>query len=166
MGIDYTVHIGPYVECKNERIDIKKTRRACTNEKCKAHKDHVWEMKVNFCSVCGTKIGQVEFVEKGDKFFVDAEEIGEMLHDVRLNQKVKEYVQYWLPNHARPNKKSRDFNFDPKHDEDFVDEIQADTIAEDLKEFKEQYKDAIAKLVKEYGKDNVTVKWGVIFYSH
>jgi hypothetical protein len=161
MGVDYTVHVGPYVACKNERVDLKKTRRSCTNSNCKRYKDHIWDM-INFCSACGKGIGQVDYVEKGDKVSVDSEELNEDLYPCPVTDKG---MEYWLPNKERTNKDSRSFSFDPKYDENFVEELSPEEIANDLKEFKEQYKDAIAKLVKEFGKDNAKVKWGIISYA-
>ncbi len=164
MGIDYTVHVGPYVSCKNERVDVTKTRRSCINGTCKAHKNHIWDTAINFCSVCGSKVGQVDYVEKGDKISVDSDELNEDLHPCPTIDD-KDDMEYWLPNKGRTNEDARDFSFNPKYDDNFVESLSPEEIANDLKEFKEQYKDAIAKLVKEFGKENAKVEWGIIFYA-
>lgn len=161
MSIDYMIHIGPYVVCKNEQIDVKKTRRSCTNENCKRHKEHVWDTSVNFCVTCGSKIGQVDYIEKDAKICVDSEELNEDLHPCsQLNQ---DNLEYWLPNKGLPG--SRMLSFNPKYDEEFAEAISPKEIGNDIEEFKNHYKTAIAKLTKEFGKNNVEVKWGVIFYT-
>lgn len=164
MSLDYSVHVGPYVECKTYKKNTTASIHSCTKPDCENQGKEVW---VKFCSICGTKIGKVDIPIKANK--VDRGHLFKEMNDVMMPPSGddmytwmnKNDTDLWFGNHHRPNKKSRSFHFDPKYDSYFK-EITPEMIAEELTEFQDQYRKEISILSKHYGLGNITIKWGVI----
>lgn len=73
-------------------------------------------------------------------------------------------THFWLPNRHRPDQENkRKYSFDPKDGIQRA-EITPESMQEEVQEFTDQFQDAIALLRREYGEENVSIKWGLIHY--
>ncbi len=164
MGIDYTVYVGPFLKCKNAKVDGERTITACTKKSCKKHKDEIWDDKKKFCEECGSPIDKVQIKVKEDRVDTDPcqEGIDEDLIPYHLDAKNAKGFDIWIGNMGRKDKDARKFSFSPKYDGEQCEEITPEMMAEEIKDFQEQYKTAIKTITDLYGKENVQLKWGVI----
>jgi hypothetical protein len=164
MGIDYTVHVGPYVECQTGTIDVKKNRRSCTNPKCKDHQRENYDLEAKFCAKCSSPIGDVEYSAKGDRIdlWQVIEEIDEALMPPHGSKQWSDDVDLYVPNLGRPNRESRKYRFYPKESGFILYDIDHQLILDEMGEFCVQYREAIETIRKHYGDNNVKIKWGVI----
>lgn len=169
MGIDYTTHLGPFVECKTRKVSKPgsqgtTTIRSCTDAACSNYEKF---NKAKHCHECGSKIDNITIPTKLNKVSTCdvTDEIKESLTlpggDGFYQWSRHKNIDLWLPNNHRPHKKARSFSFDSKDDIQYV-EITPELMGEEISEFIDQYSGAISILRKHYGLENVTIKWGLI----
>jgi hypothetical protein len=159
MGVDYKVYVGPYIVVHNPPQDSMEEYHSCPNEKCSLHKISVSN---GFCPKCGTTIGtlvrpcqkRIEF-EWWEEF------------DGRLSEAFPEYKpdggddnQYFIPNMDN----DVGIHLDAKYSGS-ENVINTKTLTSDNKRFIDGKKKEIRKLKKVFGKNNVTVKWGVLCWQ-
>lgn len=164
MSVDYTVHVGPFVECVNGKAIKEKIRRACTNVVCKNHSSEYVNSK--FCEECGSPVGGVKYQDGVRRVDADPMLVDEWLYPSCAHPENND-IDLWFGNKHRPNKDNvREFSFSPKYDGNKYIEITPELIAAEITEFIDQYRDAISKLRAAYGLENVTIKWGVVSNAH
>lgn len=163
MGVYYSTYLGPYIEAKNSREEVTKTRRSCTKRLCILHETSIYDPKVMFCATCGSPIGETtyekgepkvcawEMAEKHDLSCADTSQIGTVPDETDIytgNKVIKpDRCMSW---EARSEK---------------VLEITPQMVADETEKFIKDYATSIVALKKAYGEDNVTVKWGVVQYG-
>lgn len=163
MGIDYTVYVGPFLKCKNAKVDGERTIRTCTKPSCKQNKKESWDRDKKFCEECGSPIGDVVIKVKQDKVDCDPSIVNDKLMIYRLDAKDAHGYDVWISNQYRQNRgKVREFSFDPKSDGEQYVEISIEMIRDEMQEFVQQFEKQIDKLTRLYGEDNVELKWGLI----
>jgi hypothetical protein len=163
MGTDYTTNLGPYVECRTGKVEKTLTKNACINKKCDTYGK---ERSTPFCEKCGGKIDEFTYKTQGSK--VDAWEVAEKLNE-KLTSPMGDYIRQWEKknnidlwvSNIRRKGKNRPFSFDPTEAVEAL-EITPALMADEISEFTDQFRGEISILRKEYGLENVTVKWGLI----
>lgn len=166
MGIDYTIFLGAYAECKTHKVDTMTIKRTCENNKCKTYGDNVYDKNTIFCSFCGSKIKEIEFPSKEDA--VDRHELSEEVFQNKIMTICGDGFHFWMEKNNKHiwisnQKDSKDhFSFDPHNCETILRPITADVIEEETAQFKKYFKKELAILNEKYGQENVEVKWGLI----
>lgn len=164
MGISYSTHVGPYVECLTEMKDTTQTIRTCSNPACKRYEEQKWEKTNKFCTACGKPIQSRQTPIKTTA--VDHGEIQEKIEEALYTVPGDEFYSWMGKNHTHlwlPNRASPGIYFDPLEGMQYRP-IGADVIEKEVAEFSESYKKELAVLRKEYGTEQVAVKWGLIHY--
>jgi hypothetical protein len=170
MGVDYTTHIGPFVECHTFKKDSVEKYRGCDNRICGEYHERVYN-EIIFCSRCGSKIEEVSIPKKENKISIQEviEEMDENLMppfgDYMCDWMAENDIDLWLPNKGRPDKGARKFSFDP-HDGIQFAVMNEKMIWGEISEFTNQFRKELSVLRRHYGVENVTVKWGLIHMIH
>lgn len=166
MGVDYTVYVGPFLQCHNPQIYSVYQEKVCTSFSCKNFQKNLYHP---FCELCGQPQGTKEVPTKTSS--INVFDLMAKIEDVLYPPFGDGYSQWsdenetdiWLPNLKNPRKDAREFSFSPKYDGLIIQELNQSVL--EMAEFQEQYKDAIAFLSKSYN-DLVKVKWGLISTAH
>ncbi len=161
MGIGYTVHVGPYVKCNYEMVEVEAPYMGCPDLN---HKGFVEK----FCSKCGK--AAILLTKKDMKPSVRISELEEMLYDLKINYDNMHSHSFYDENSvyyfSNTRKTPRPFSFDPRSDDftlDFIDnkvDIQAE-----IDWLIQNYSKYIEILKKLYGEDKVEISWGVVSYG-
>lgn len=166
MSLDHTVYYGPYVECKVERVEKIVHVPGCTNKECGSY--HVLNAASEFCPQCGSSIGtfekktHVENVDYYDWYEGSEEPYGSIYRnfdspngDHIENEMSKMGIHVWMP--ILPDRLGY---FDPQSEVD----IREIDLQKELKllEYFQGEGNTVDFLRQAYGKENVTVKWGVL----
>ena len=156
MGIDYSVHVGAYLECKTHSKDVSRSIKCCPNKTCKEFKEEFHNSK-KFCAECGTKISLLEVTEKGQE--ISQAEVLSTLEDrlwpLWLDD---DLVHIYLSNRGEGKE-----TFYPHSIGTKVREISSESRYQDILDLKEKHIRDIEYLENQYGEANVEVKWGIIF---
>lgn len=164
MGTYYSVHLGPYVVCKNHQITIKATVRSCTNVACSNYGIERYDAKVMFCDKCGSPIGIISVDRRRDR--IDQYSLSMKFEEMLYNPINQENDDIWMPNRYRPGEKEGKVRqYKVEQGGDHIVPVSTGMIMDELQEFLGFYKDAIVELRKAYGDENVEVKWGMIYYG-
>lgn len=165
MGIDYSTYIGPYVECRfGKKNDVDKYR-CCPTKTCKSYHKKIWGDHP-FCDQCGAKIELTEFpvvVGAVDEYEIRMS-FDEALHtpmgdSLHFWQK-ENNVHIWMPNqHLECEEYPR---IKLEHSESSIQEIDPNCPNGQIAAFRNQFKEELAVLESNYGKENMTFKWGVV----
>ena len=167
MGLSYSTHLGPYVECVTFKVDAERKLNSCPNKDCIEYQEEVYGSEKRFCSSCGHKIDIIILpIKKTNASIADIlQEMNEALFpplgDDLCDWSAREYIDLWLPNRRRPNPESRKFSFN-SHETIRVEVMNEKTIWNELSEFQCQYQKELNILRKHYGLENVKVRWGLI----
>lgn len=153
MGVDYFVHVGPYIKVFNPEKDDFNEYNSCINMQCNNYHKKI---SGKFCCLCGKEITLLKVPCKtriGDKFDVYGEFNDSLYHAYQYSD-----YEIYLPNHKILNRKHMFSPWDSL-------EIEISTGTEnDEKEILEtKYTKEIKRLEEVYPK--VEVKWGVVAYS-
>lgn len=166
MGLDYTVHLGPYVVCKfTMKLQTSKIR-SCPNDVCSQHKQLCWDSNKKFCVQCGRPISMVEVMDVVPSVDTDVvqQEFKERLCLVGGDDFYKwmkdNKSHIWISN-AIPPKGSRQETFDPTSGMELV-EVNLDLITEEVFQFVKLHVEDLEVLRKHYGDGNVKVRWGLL----
>lgn len=163
MGIDYSIHLGPYVECRTKKKAGVEKRRVCPNDKCKKHNEKRYD-DIKFCEECGARIEKLDFPieQEAVERWALSEKMKEALTwpmgDEFAHWMGKNDIHIWLTNKADcPH-----LYFNPKHDSFQMREVTPQLIEEELEAFKKCHEKEIQLLYKTYGEENCTFKWGLL----
>lgn len=164
MGIDYSIHLGPYVECRTKKKAGTEKRRVCTNEKCKQHDRERYDEKAKFCEECGSKIEKVDF--SVEQPAVDRWKISEKIQeamtwpmgDEMASWMEKNNLHIWITNRTDcPH-----LHFNPKYDPFQMRAVTSEFIEDEIAKFKAYHEKELKVLFKTYGEENCTFKWGLL----
>lgn len=153
MSMQDYIHIGVFVECVNLKVEKFSEIKSCGNQACGNYLKMSLDM---FCRWCGTPIG-VHHVsasaEQVDKWEVSSQ-IDEALSCCIVEGSVNDI---WIPNHGGGVEIDTE-NVSALELSPHMRSLHLDT-------FGTLYADALAGLIRAYGEDSVTVKWGVVKYT-
>lgn len=158
MGIDIHTFVTSYIKCKKKKKSVKVETYICSNKKCKLFNK---DLSSPYCPSCGQKHGikttveevpavdpsDIEYVSK--KFYCIWAEESEYDIFVCGNQKG---LPVGFP------------SFEPMHIDSFAEKIDYESIPFYIKWFKKNFKKEIEIFEKAYGKDNVTVEFGLVHH--
>lgn len=153
MGMRLSVTIGPYVEVIGKLTKTKiKVKRVCPNHPNQKNDN------AKFCPACGTEIQNVDYTET--KVLTPSRVLwsDERFEDSIYSPEGMEEI--FLPNKSVPKKIKIDSDYGGTVDLSSVDEIKDNQ----LKWMQETYSEEINFLIENFGKDKVSVKWGVVSY--
>lgn len=165
MSIDYHTYVGPYVRCRVAFVDTPSYQTGCPNQGCPRYARPSPTNGGQFCSYCGTAIGQVAITEK--KAAVDAwtlvDAIGHTLANASgggaAEWERENGAHLWYTNAA--NDMERDYHLEEGIDF-YTCEITPEQIREELAAFSQQFAEEIKLFRQHYGMNAVSVHWGVI----
>ena len=148
-----SVTIGPYVQVigKITKTEIK-VKRVCPNHPNQKNDN------AKFCPTCGTEIQNVDYTET--KVLTPSRVLWS---DERFEDSIYSpggMEEIFLPNKSVPKKIKIDSDYGGTVDLSSVDVIKSDQ----LKWMQETYSEEINFLIENFGKDKVSVKWGVVSY--
>lgn len=157
MGIDYKAYVGPYIKVYNPLKNSVGKYHTCVNPKCSNHKK---EVSSEYCEKCGKKIGLLERdcqeridFEYWDEFDgIIAEAIPEFKPD-----EIENY-RFFIPNTGKIG-----LHLDAKYVS--VNPIDCGKPIMDVNNFQLSFKKQIARIKKVFGKDAVTIEWGVLVWQ-
>ena len=160
MGVDTRLAVGPFIRCKSELINDTKIRLECPN-------GHSIIMAYSYCPQCGS-----ELVDK----YIPSSRVKHNPQDIIrvLNETL--YVaghNNWGSNKTEhtyaPNKQYKT-NYHSLIDLGSLEDQEAgawnitpDLIKEETLEFMKVFEKEIAQLMEIYGKDNVSIEWGIVY---
>lgn len=156
MGVDITVMLSTYVKCKKGMKTEKETELFCGNSKCKKFSKTAIG-NGEFCSSCGTEFSEREIdveTEAVDPFDMTD---GDAIFYIDTNDKYDVFL---------PNSKSGEPKLPPSLDVKRLDtcihEVNPESIPAHIEWFKKKFKEEITMLEKAYGKENVSIHFGLI----
>lgn len=161
MGLSYTLYVGAYLVCKNSKVKHTTDYTSCPNKLCLQHKT---ELQTAFCATCGSKVDLLTRFTFSDKVktrdVVDA--IKERLVEVSQKLNRDASPDLWVSNLSNCNS---NVSYDT-HYSSFVSEFTEEEIKSNLENFKTFFAKDIVKIEEAYGKENVTLKWGVVHHIY
>lgn len=162
--IDYSVYLGPYLECEYELVETQRFKKVCCTEDCPTYNSPTSDPDKNFCGICGQALIHIpEAIEEPN---VDdwqlIEDIDEALFTIPLEYiELGKPVHIWIPNIHRDA--PREFTIDPIRDYQ-VAHIVADMIYNEIAWLLDSFAKEIAVLQERYKRCSAT--WGIIVYAH
>ncbi len=159
MGVDYNIYVGPYIVVHNPLKASTEEYHSCPTENCNNHKIPISD---GFCSKCGSKIQRMLRSCQNRIDFDYWNGFGGRLAEAFFEYKPDgcEDYQYLIPNMGN----DVGIHIDAKSGES-ENVIDMETLANDNKRFFDRMKKELRKLSSVFGKNNVTVKWGVLCWQ-
>ena len=148
MGLDLSIHVGPYLSVPESKLVTEvKIKRVCPKHQT-VHPD------AKYCPECGTEIQNVEFEDKKDIY------TSQLLWSLGWKDALYSVggLDVLLPNAHAPNQIGVDLEINDIHELNDVDEL----IAYQKLWFQDKYGPIIQDLKKEFGDEEVIIKWGII----
>lgn len=159
MGSSICIHLGPYLLVSKKKIKQDEVRLVCVNSDCSKFE---MEMKAPFCQQCGEKSKHKTFeiiVEKNINDILHSGEFEDELvcvHDGGCE--ISEEYDVLLPNAYVPD------GLSPNDQGSNVLEIEPDRMEKELDWFMKKYGELIEVIIKEFGEQSVTFKWGLVIH--
>lgn len=166
MGISYTTHLGPYVECRVHKIKISESSRVCMSKTCQQHDPKYWQRDdVKYCKVCGMVVGNVEFPTEVDN--VNEDDVTEELHE-KFSCCVIDGTHFWVSNMVSFPRLHNvgGTTFDPHEHDELLVRVTPELIETEISDFHRHFAEEISIICKNYDGENVEVKWGLIHRAH
>ena len=168
MGVDFSTYIGPYVRCVNpfERRLCK--RRACSTHECENFGNPYKVSNQKFCSECGSEVRDdievPEECQRVDSYMVleDLEESFYMPGVSYGDCPFEAGVDIWIPNDRFDGVNTKHYN----SRDGGIFEVTQDITTEQIGSLIASARDRLAVIERHYGKENVSIHWGVISYAH
>ena len=159
MSIDYNAHVGPFIICKNEPVELENTTRSCNNENCAKYKISIWNKEIKFCPTCGSEIKEMSVMVKGMK--INPHEIEGVDGRLSFVQTETEFEQFkgrdlWISNLRGIGGKC----LDPRYDTYCI--TPPEDIEIEIEQFCEIFATEIGWLSVAYGEGNVEISWGFL----
>lgn len=142
MGMDFSVHVGPYALCKNKK---KITREAIYYNSCDCD-DTLKHIEGNYCSICGQKARSISIFSSG--LWEEVEKMGERITSCGDRSDI------WRSNIGGSWAEQ---SFNEYSDDDYLD-LDWDSVKDSMLEFERQHYEDI-KLLKKYF-NSVEIKYG------
>lgn len=162
MSITYSTYVGPYVRCGVGQIERAETRRACTNVTCENHRRTIWAPEALHCHCCGAPIGDVAYTVTVDA--ISDWDVRDALQDRLATPGGDGFIDWsreqgahiWIPNIG-------DIGHHLEEHADFnLAEITAVSMQEELDAFAVAFQLDLNLLRQIYGREAVSVHWGII----
>jgi hypothetical protein len=152
MGIDYNCYLGPYIQCKKEKVTEYRNIMSCTNPVCGKYGQYCGQ---KFCGNCGSEVSKVDVPDEVEK--IDTWEVSQEIDEDLLPIHSDSWKGYdiWILN----KKWIRKLHYDPKHEEAIT---EVNDTATELQQFKKDFAKQIEVIEKVYGA--VEFKWGMILW--
>jgi hypothetical protein len=163
MGISSSLYVGPYVECTTQDIEVDAKMRSCTRDSCSMYEREVHDKSKKFCPQCGSPIDNVTYKtkQKNVQAHYLIEEIDQDLslvqYDSFFSQRSKDGTDTWIANKKFCERRCW-------VNDSCATELTQEMMVKEVLLFCTEFEEALAVFHKKYGKDNVTVKWGLIYY--
>jgi hypothetical protein len=155
MGVDYFVHVGPFLTGTPKLIPTTYKLVACSNKECKKYGKST---STKFCSDCGGQIVESEIVKEEPKCTYEiSEEIKELFYE-NSGYGSDDSEHIWLLN--KHIKGIQSGTIDLKDDGDTEEEYSPESIVRGIEILKKEAKKELEILQKYY--DPLEIKWGVI----
>lgn len=161
MGSSIRVHVGAYLECRNEMYSSSIFVSCCTNRECRQYHKY---SSGNFCPDCGSNIGTYEKPVKKSKVptwdFIES--IEESLFNPMTREDSSGRIDIYISNRHHPG--------DPKRKiidgdtEDTVESISAENIKSEVDHFCQVHGKDIEEAKRLYGEESVSIRWGYVAY--
>ena len=162
MGVDYSVHIGPYLTVHDPEGPSTFEFYTCVNPQCE---DRFKEQSSKFCPKCGKPIELYKKACKARKSenFDIYDELKE-----RLIEEFSDYKPRHLENHLVlvSNVRGHDTSFDPTECDSMAMDLSTVNVKADTEKFEKSFAKEIEKLKEFFGQKAVEVHWGVISYAY
>lgn len=157
MGVDYHVYVGPYIEVRNPPKSSFLEYYGCPNNKCKDFNKHI---NAKFCPQCGKQIELLTVPTQKPMEFDCYEEFDDRLSEVRMDDRVKgkEDCEFYLPNQGKTGKHFSAYDRQ-------ILSYDAAIIALENESIETKFAKDIKRLREVFGKDAVTIQWGIIAYA-
>lgn len=157
MSVDYNTYVGPYVKVHNPLKDFIEKYHTCTNKKCRNFEK---EISSEYCSECGKKIGLLERLCRKRIDFDECDEfegrIAEALPEFKPDE-LKDY-QFYIPNIGKIG-----LHLDAKYTS--VNPLENQKPLMEVNHFQMSFTKQIARIKKVFGKDAVTIEWGILVWQ-
>ena len=166
MSWDYTIYVGPFVECSTKTSPREKTINTCSDKKCRFHRERDSVGKdAEFCSKCGSAAEVITFEVEGEV----CDDIGTWTVIEGTKERLttggtsncgdEPGTHLFIPNQdwPRPFTYCRD---DPKTGM-LLDDIPT-KVVEETAWLMRSFAKEIAFCMETYGEKNVRVRWGVL----
>ncbi len=151
MGLETSYYVGPYLECHWHYME-KETGNAFGCPKCKKEKNNG-----NFCSDCGSKLGNFLILDERKSYDFDCEDFDEVFVDTGEARYGKEGIDFLILNFSIFNNRMLYI----ESEEIYNQEILPMHIIDEKNYFeKEQALEYIQRARDKY--DSVDVKWGIV----
>lgn len=153
MSVDHNLYVGPYAVCQNSEITGARSIALCSKKSCKNYKQ---ELTSHFCPDCGSEVNE-------SRIPVAIRSVNTQNLDVKSRLYSPDDIDsgdltdIWLPN-VKYDVARRDID----HLNGAVP-LSVDHLAEvDL--FIKAFRPELAALETAYGKESVSVQWGIVGY--
>lgn len=157
MGMNKSIYVGPYLKAKNNLVKAPKSLHTCDTPKCKRHMTEI-STQEEHCWACGQKLvtKQVDNTKERISDWDVSEKIQEKLSSFMRESSPDRLSHYWVPNIVKTAPRKMNIYFD--------DAIEQSNIDSDKEKewFKQNFKQEIETLESIYGKENLTLHWGVL----
>ena len=158
MGVDYTIMVTSYVKCFKKMETESFPEFFCGNSRCKIHNKTFSGDMVNFCPACGIKLSLRNVEEEIES--VDPYKMTQNGTFAYLD--TNDDFDYYVPNKHKKNEPKLPPSIDVNREETGFHEIIPDSVSSHLEWFKKEFSKEIEKLEKAYGKQNVSVHFGIV----
>ena len=158
MGSEICIHLGPYMLVSKQKIKKEEVRLVCVNSDCSQFEI---EMKSPFCQQCGQKARHKTFEIEAEKNIHEI--LSEQFEDELVcahegGCEISEEYDVLLPNvHVPDGLKTNEYGAN-------VLAIEPDRMERELDWFKKEYIELIRVIMKEYGEQSITIKWGLVIH--
>lgn len=155
MGSSISIHVGPYMLVKKKSIDKSTTVQECNNTECT---NLGVAVKTQFCACCGNKVSDRTIT------ITTVKNINEILHKKEFTDELvcafeSKTVDILIPNQRVPDGLRID-----AYDNSVTEVLFDERATREVLWFFSNYTNVLSAIVKEYGEDNIEVKWGIITY--
>lgn len=158
MGVDITETLTSFIKCRKSKITEDVEILFCKNKECSLFKKE--SGKAKFCSACGQKIEKSTKPIKIDKVDTCDLTSNQKLFHITFDQK----FDYYLPNRTSRSEPSRMASIDAKACDSMILEIPVDLPSLHISWFTKEFAQDIKKVEEAYGKDNVSIHYGLIHH--
>jgi hypothetical protein len=158
MGVDYHVHVGPYITVRNPPRNTTKDFDSCPKKSCSEYGKIITS---KFCSVCGSEIKLISFPCEAPLYIDIYGEFDERLSEAfyESDSPLKD-TMVLLSNKRDTGGKT----VDPSQCDELVDMSNVN-VQEEINKFKKILSKDIQKLEELFGKNSISVKWGILSWA-
>lgn len=160
MSVRDNVYCGPYILAKNKDEDITVSFETCLNESCKNFDK---KLKINFCSLCGSKIQTKEKIENRKVYAINvlSDEYIDKLFAANYHYgEIKKGYSILCPNQSiKGIKRNLDINLNSANVYEFDKCFDTE---QEIELMQNQYHKEIEFLINN--KFELSFHWGLIIY--